>query len=81
MSRTVLSAILAEMGIWLNVAETEQLYNELLAYFGLVGALNECQALENAWQDPYNKHEIEKFIKAWLRRRRWRREEITTGVV
>lgn len=81
MSRTVLSAILAEMGLWLNAAETEQLYNELLAYFGLVGALNECQALENAWQDPYNKHEIEEFIKAWLRRRRWRKEEITTGVV
>ncbi|MEM2393957.1 MAG: hypothetical protein QXW82_04790 [Candidatus Bathyarchaeia archaeon] len=46
MSRTVLSAILAHMGVWLNSLETEKLYNELLAYFGLIGAANECQALE-----------------------------------
>ncbi|MEM3566280.1 MAG: hypothetical protein QXK18_05355 [Candidatus Bathyarchaeia archaeon] len=81
MSRAVLSAILAEIGITLNETEKELLYHELLAYFGLVGALNECQALENAWQDPYNKHEIEEFIKAWLRRKQRRREEIMTWVV
>jgi hypothetical protein len=81
MSRPVLSAILAEMSIWLNATETEQLHNELLAYFGLVGALNECQALENAWQDPYNRREIEEFIKAWLKRKQRKREEILTGIV
>ena len=59
----------------------EQLYNELIAYFGLVGALNECQALESAWKDPYNKREIEEFIKAWLRRKQRKKEEIVTGVV
>jgi hypothetical protein len=70
------------MKIWLNTTETEQLYNELLAYFGLIGAYNECQAMENAWQDPYNRLEIEEFIKAWLRRKRERRrEEATAGVV
>ncbi|MGQ9539255.1 MAG: hypothetical protein ACUVTE_06740 [Candidatus Bathycorpusculaceae bacterium] len=82
MSRIVLNAILTEIGFWLNTAETEQLYNELLACFGLIGALNECEALEKAWQDPYNKREIEEFIRAWLRRRRERqREEATAGVV
>jgi hypothetical protein len=81
MSRAVLNAILAEMGILLNTAEMEQLYNELLAYFGLVGALNECQALENAWKDPYNKREIEEFIKAWMRRKQRKREETITWVV
>ncbi|MEM1563627.1 MAG: hypothetical protein QW161_03010 [Candidatus Bathyarchaeia archaeon] len=81
MSRAVLSAILAEIGVMLNETEKELLYHELLAYFGLVGALNECQALENAWQDPYNKREIEDFIKAWLRRKQRRREEIITWVV
>jgi hypothetical protein len=81
MSRTVLSAILAEMSIWLNATETEQLHNELLAYFGLVGALNECQALENAWQDPYNRREIEEFIKAWLKRKQRKREEKIMWVV
>jgi hypothetical protein len=69
------------MSIWLNATETEQLHNELLAYFGLVGALNECQALENAWQEPYNRREIEEFIKAWLKRKQRRREEILTGIV
>lgn len=64
MSRIVLNVILTEIGVWLNTAETQQLYNELLAYFGLIGALNECEALENAWQDPYNKREIEEFIRA-----------------
>ncbi|MEM3553417.1 MAG: hypothetical protein QXH40_04835 [Candidatus Bathyarchaeia archaeon] len=81
MSRAVLTAILAEIGVMLNETEKEMLYHELLAYFGLVGALNECQALENAWQDPYNKREIGEFIRAWLRRKQRRREEIMTWVV
>ena len=73
--------ILSEMRVWLNELEMEQLYNELIAYFGLIGALNECQALENAWKDQYNKREIEEFIKAWLRRKQRKKEEIVTGVV
>ena len=81
MSRAVLSAILSQIGVLLSEAEKEQLYHELLAYFGLVGALNGCQALENAWQDPYNKREIEEFIRAWLRRKQRRKEEPLTWVV
>jgi hypothetical protein len=45
MSRAILNAILNEMQIWLNENEREQLYHELTAYFGLIGATNECQAL------------------------------------
>jgi len=78
MSRQVLTAILNRMQILLNETEREQLYHELLAYFGLIGALNQCEALENAWKDPYNRHEIEEFIKAWLRRKR---KEAIIGVV
>ncbi|MGC8998787.1 MAG: hypothetical protein ACP5JW_05265 [Candidatus Bathyarchaeia archaeon] len=81
MSRAVLDAILNAMQVLLSDIEREQLYHELLAYFGLVGALNECQALESAWQDPYNKREIEEFIRAWLRRKQRRREETITWVV
>jgi hypothetical protein len=81
MSRAVLDAILNAMQVLLSDVEREQLYHELLAYFGLVGALNECQALENAWQDPYNRREIEEFIRAWLRRKQRRREEPLTWVV
>ena len=81
MSRAVLMGILSEMHLWLSELEMEQLYNELIAYFGLIGALDECQALENAWKDPYNRREIEEFIKAWLRRKQRKKEEIVTGVV
>jgi len=81
MSRAVLDAILNAMQVLLNKAEREQLYNELLAYFGLVGATDQCKALEAAWLDPYNRHEIEEFIRAWLSRRRKRKEEPTIGVV
>jgi len=81
MSRVVLSAILSQIGVLLSETEIEQLYHELLAYFGLVGALNECQALENAWQDPYNRREIEIFIRDWLRRKQRRKEEPLTWVV
>jgi hypothetical protein len=73
--------ILSEMHVWLSELETEELYRELLAYFGLVGALNECQALENAWKDPYNKKEIEEFINAWLKRKHRKKEETISGVV
>jgi hypothetical protein len=70
------------MNVLLSEIEIEQLHNELTAYFGLIGAYDECQALENAWKDPYNRREIEEFIKAWLRRKRERkREEPITGVV
>jgi len=76
-----LDAILNAMQVLLSDVEREQLYHELLAYFGLIGALNECQALESAWQDPYNRREIEEFIRAWLRRKQRRREEPLTWVV
>lgn len=81
MSRVVLNAILNEMQVWLNENDRERLYNELLAYFGLIGALNECEVLENAWKDPYNRHEIEEFIKAWLKRKRRKEIESLTGIV
>ncbi len=81
MSRAVLDIMLNEMQVWLNEIDREQLYNELLTYFGLVGALNECQALEYAWQDPYNKREIEDFIKAWLKRKRRKEIESITWIV
>lgn len=75
MSRLVFAAILNEVlsGISFDVAlgdsDREQLYLELLYYFGLVGGLNICEALKAAWQDQYNKTEIEEFILAWLRRK------------
>ncbi|MGQ9691722.1 MAG: hypothetical protein ACUVQY_10820 [Thermoproteota archaeon] len=76
MSRIVLDAILREMMVWLDEVEREQLYQELLAYFGLIGAVDECQALEAAWKDPYNRLEIQRFIEAWLRRRRRMKEAV-----
>jgi len=81
MSRMVLTAILSEMQVWLNETEKEQLHQELLYYFGLIGAAEECQALENAWKDPYNKKEIEEFINAWLKRKHRKKEETIPGVV
>ena len=33
--------ILSEMRVWLSEVEMEQLYNELIAYFGLIGALDD----------------------------------------
>lgn len=82
MSRTILMGILSDMRVWLSEPETDRLYNELLAYFGLVGASNVCQALESAWKDPYNRQEIEEFIKAWLKRKqRKKTEAVVAGVV
>ena len=81
MSRTILMHILTDMRVLLGESETEQLYQELLAYFGLVGASNVCQALESAWKDPYNKQEIEEFIEAWLRRKQKKKKEAIAGVV
>jgi hypothetical protein len=81
MSRAVLDAILNAMQVLLSEIEREQLYHELIAYFGLIGALDECQALEAAWQDPYNRREIEYFIRAWLSRKKRRREEPMPWVV
>jgi len=64
----------------LGDAEKEQLYQEALHYFGLVGALNTCEALEAAWRDPYNQSEIREFILAWLRKKT-KKDVKATGVV
>ena len=41
--------ILNAMQVLLNEVEREQLCHEFLAYFGLVGAKDECAALEATW--------------------------------
>ena len=71
MSRLIFAVILSEVlsevsfTVDLNDSDKEQLYQELLFYYGLVGGLNVCEALEAAWRDPYNKSEIAKFILVW----------------
>ena len=80
MSRLVFNQILNEVLISLETQvsltdlEKESLYMELLHFFGLIGAVNECEALEAAWKDPYNRREIEEFIKAWLTRKMRKRK-------
>jgi len=64
----------------LGDTEKEQLYQEVLNYFGLVGASNTCEALETAWRDPYNQSEIREFILAWLRKRAKKTAE-ATGII
>lgn len=86
MSRLVFATILNEVlnGITFHVdlddTDREQLYNELLYYFGLVGALNVCDALEAAWRDTYNQSEIREFILAWLRKKA-RKDVRAVGVI
>jgi len=86
LSRLVFTTILAEVlsGITFRVevgdVDKEQLYREVLYYFGLVGAPNTCEALEAAWRDPYNQDEIKEFILAWLRKKA-RRDVKATGVI
>lgn len=87
MSRLVFTTILTEVlkGVRFDVAlsdgDREQLYQELLHYFGLIGGLNVCEALEAAWRDPYNRSEIKDFMIAWLRKKAKKREKAATGVV
>ena len=52
MSRAVLNAILNAMRVMLSEIERERLYRELIAYFGLIGAADECQTLEAAMTSP-----------------------------
>lgn len=77
----ILNDVLSRNMIRVNLSENEKdrLYMELLNYFGLAGGLNVCEALENAWQDPYNRSRIEDFIIAWLKRRV--RKSIVSGIV
>lgn len=72
----ILNEVLTRLALQLSLTdlEKESLYMELLHFFGLIGAVNECEALEVAWRDPYNRREIEEFIKAWLRRKMKRRK-------
>ncbi len=80
-SRGVLVKILTAMRVELSEPEVEELHQELLVYFGLIGASHECEAVEAAWSDPYNRRHIEEFIKAWLRRKRRKKAEPIPGVV
>jgi hypothetical protein len=87
LSRLVFNQILSEvlaslrLKVSLNDPERESLFMELLHYFGLIGATNECEALENSWKDPYNRHQIEEYIKAWLKRKLDKKKAETAMVV
>lgn len=67
----LLNEVLSRNGLKIKLSEFEknQLYEDLLNRFGLIGGLNICEALERSWQDPYMKGKIEDFILTWLRRR------------
>jgi len=79
---TVLNEVLSGISFRVDLgdADREQLYNELLYYFGLAGGLNVCEALEAAWRDPYNQSEIREFILAWLRKKA-KKDVRATGVI
>ena len=80
---TILNDVLSttRLGVVLSEGDREQLYQELLYYFGLVGGLNVCEALEHAWRDAYNRSEIEDFIVAWLKKKAKRKEKSVAGVI
>jgi len=85
-SKLVFTAILNEVlndtsfRVDLDDNDKSQLYQEVLHFFGLAGALNVCEALEVAWRDPYNQSEIKEFILAWLRRKA-KKATKATGVI
>jgi len=79
-SRAILIKILTDLHVKLSAPDVDELHQELLVYFGLIGALQECEALEAAWRDSYNRRHIEEFIKAWLRRKRREKAEPIPGV-
>ena len=87
MSRLIFMRILNEvlsvsgLEVTLSEGDREQLYQELLYYFGLVGGLNVCEALEAAWRDRYNRREIEDFIEAWLRKKARKKQKAPAGVI
>lgn len=79
---TILNEVLSDISfqVVLSDKDREQLYQEVLYFFGLVGALNVCEALEAAWRDSYNQSEIREFILAWLRKKA-KKDVKATGVV
>ncbi|KPV64638.1 MAG: hypothetical protein AOA66_0071 [Candidatus Bathyarchaeota archaeon BA2] len=79
---TILNEVLSGIRFHVDISDTdrEQLYQEALHYFGLVGGPNICEALEAAWRDPYNQSEIRDFITAWLRKKA-KKEVKVTGVI
>ncbi len=79
---TILNEVLNNISFHIDLDDNDkaQLYQEVLYFFGLVGASNVCEALEVAWRDPYNQSEIKEFILAWLRRKA-KKAAKATGVV
>jgi len=80
---TILNDVLSgvKFEVALSDGDRDQLYQELLYYFGSVGGLRVCEALEAAWRDPYNRSEIEEFILAWLRKKARKKQKSIVGVI
>ena len=79
---TILNDVLSgiDFRVVLDESDRAQLYQEVLYFFGLVGATNVCEALDVAWRDSYNQNEIREFILAWLRKKA-KKEVRATGVI
>ena len=79
---TILNEVLSDISypVVLDDNDKAQLFQEVLYFFGLVGASNVCKALEVAWRDPYNQSEIKDFILGWLRKEA-KKAIKTTGVI
>ena len=79
---TILNEVLSDISFHIDLEDNDkaQLYQEVLYFFGLAGALNVCEALEVAWRDPYNQSEIKEFILAWLRKKA-KKATKATGVI
>jgi len=67
----ILDDVLSSLHLQVSLTdlEKESLYTEVVFYFGVIGATNECEVLEKAWKDRHHKRAIEEFIKAWLKRK------------
>jgi len=74
----------ASLDVVLGEGDREQLYQELLYYFGLVGGLNVCEALEHAWRETRQKlgtNKLHAYRFGQHKRRNRRRGEVNGEVL
>lgn len=74
MSKEILKEILDKLGVGLEESDEQELHKELTNAFGIAGAWDECDALDEKWRIEQDK--VKEFIINWIKKNKKKQKKM-----